>query len=407
MRPLISIVAPTLGRLELWKQALHSAILQDFTDFEIIAINSHPSDESAALIREIGNPRIRYIATSPSESRCNWDRGYREARGEYLLWLDDDNYLLPHALTTLARAINKTHADIVTGDHVHWYEATHPRRDLRNFLALPFPLFGHAIQKVDPKNYVRALFGMPKVGTGSRARFHFSETAIKKSRIDALMPMIGTIDFSATSPRMLQLVLLASTPNVVHIDSPICIVIQMGDSMAYRWADSMAREKRFATIYTRSPVTANTYINYVVENLLRAQELFPRDLAEFSVRWNLFFRTYARELSLLDAPLRTVVPAWRELAHAMAMKDVPVPPLFVFRRALRTFTIKALRQAHLYGYLVRARRSTVPSAKNTRVVRLGSRVRSISDCARELPAAVEKELGIPYDDFIGVRSANP
>ena len=139
--PRFSVIVTTLGRLSLLRHALSSVLSQNSGDFELILVNSHPSKDAEVLVASFSDARIRYITTTPSEAHLNWDVGYRASRGAYVLWLDDDNYLLPHALSRLAAGIVSHAPDIVTGDHIHWYEASHPRRDLRNQIVIPLPLF--------------------------------------------------------------------------------------------------------------------------------------------------------------------------------------------------------------------------------------------------------------------------
>lgn len=399
--PRFSVIVTTLGRLSLLRHALSSVLSQNSGDFELILVNSHPSKDAEVLVASFSDARIRYITTTPSEAHLNWDVGYRASRGAYVLWLDDDNYLLPHALSRLAAGIVSHAPDIVTGDHIHWYEASHPRRDLRNQIVIPLPLFSHAISVINGKNYIRALFGMPTMGPSSGARFHFSETAIKRERIDALMPTIGRIDFLGTNPRMMQLVLVASTDNIVHVNSPLCIVIQMGDSIAYRWAHKDARAKRPATVFTHSPVTADTYVNTVIESLLFAKEKFPHALAPFSINWSSVFSAYARELSLLDQHWSSINASWRELATAMKLKGVGIDRSFRVKNLLRSYGIKMLRTVHLYERALQVLRKKQPPSKTTRALALEDSVRTIEDCARALPNLVEKELGISYAAFAG------
>lgn len=403
MKPRFSIIVPTLGRLPLWKQALESVVAQDFKDFELIAIDSHPTQASAAIITAIDDPRIRYIPTSPAESRLNWDVGYRNSEGEYILWLDDDNYLLPHALSALATTVEQHRPDIVTGDHIHWYDAHHPIPTLRNRIAVPSRGFSHAAKQIEGANYIRSLFGMP-TGPLMRPRFHFSETAIQRLYFDRIIATTGPIDFTKASPRLFQLLLLASTHSVWFVETPIAIIIQMGDSMAYTWSQRRAREKRFASHYAHSPVSADTYINYVTENLLRAKEMSPRALAPFEVNWDRFFRTHAKELALVDTGWRQFVQSWIELAVSLRKLNRSDTSVIVFIAPwiAVAFAIKVLRDIRLYPMLRAVFSCTRVSAKKAKIVAVASYgIHSISDCAARLPQIVEKELGTTYAEFSG------
>ncbi len=391
MRPLFSIVVPTMGRLSLWKRALTSVLEQDFDDFEIIAVNSHHTPESGHLIASFKSPRILYLMPPQSDAPLNWDIGYRRARGKYILWLDDDNYLLPHALRTLAAVIAGHDPDIATGDHVHWYHPNYPEVHLRNAVSIPLPLFTGTVSPVNPAGYLASLFGMrePKA---PRARFHFTETAIRKEFLEKLLAETGPIDFRDSSPRYLQSVLLASG-SARYADSPIAIVIQMADSMAYRWSKKGARKIRFAVQHHLSPVSADTYINYVTDNLLRAKHSFPDIFSPYEVNWPSFYRTYARELIFLDQDLGDLIATWRELAKEVRRSEVSIQLLPSIGMAVGIFLLKRLG---LYGAaraLVKKR--TASSKKNSLVALAGRGVHTIRDCAREIPSILA-EMGARY-----------
>src|SRR5260370_24030114 len=94
-----STIVPTLGRASL-AQSVRSVLDQSFTagDFEVIVVNDSglplPAGDWQA------SPRVGQIATSgrcgPSAAR---NAGAALARGRYLHFLDDDDWLLPNALT--------------------------------------------------------------------------------------------------------------------------------------------------------------------------------------------------------------------------------------------------------------------------------------------------------------------
>ncbi|GEM_PF-4574963 len=409
MNPLFSIIAPTLGRLSLWKHALSSVLMQDFKNFELIAVNSHPSTESENLIASLKDARIRYITTSPAEARLNWDVGYRESSGKYILWLDDDNYLLPHALSKLAHIITGYEPEVATGNHIHWIASQHPAAHLRNKIVIPTPFFDHSIIKIDTTNYIRTLFGMSEIGVPTRGRFHFSETAVKREFIDHILKIIGHIDFANTSPRFLQLIFLASTQNAWYVDSPISIIIQMGDSMAYEWSHKEARARRFKSSHTLSPVIADTYINYVTENLLRAKQIFPSALSKFDINWKKFFLAHARELALSEQSWANLFRSMKEIIPAIR-KKMPVSDFKIYTSVFKYFVaammIKLLRALLLYSWFLKILKYRPTSSKKRRVIDIESYdVNNIEECAYLLPTIIEKELGMPYAKFSGNSAA--
>lgn len=401
MPPLFSIIAPTVGRVELWQHALRSIDEQDFDNFEIIAVNSRPSPEGKRLVESLVHRRVLYLTPEETKSRFNWDIGFRRASGKYILWLDDDNYLLPHALRTLASTITTHDPDIVTGDHVHWYDTSYPEERLRNSTSVPLPLFNHATQHIDPHDYLKPLFGIGSFRPGA-PRFHFSETAIRRAYADEMLKRAGRIDFTTTSPRFMQLIFLAFARHIWHVRSPIAIIIQMRDSMAFQWSKKEARKKRFASTFAFSPVSGNTYINYATENLLRAKHTFPAAFKELDVAWGTFFKDYARELSYLDQRWGDFFSTWGEWRAAARNKYISIS---FWRSILYAASIKLLKDMRLYGPVRRlVTPSTEPREHSALVSMEQYGVRTIAACADALPRAVEEQLNISYVEFTGATS---
>lgn len=382
MPPLFSIIAPTMGRLELWQHALRSAANQTFDDFEIVAVNSRHTPQSGELIASLGNTKVRYLTPDQKQGHLNWDIGYRAARGKYILWLDDDNYLLPDALRTLADIIAKHQPDLATGDHVHWYEPNFPEKNLRNMVRIPIPRFSGVQKSIRADYYLARLFGTTTTYAPERARFHFTETAVRREFLQQILAKTGPIDFTDASPRFLQLALLANAKTIWYTDTPIAIVIQMGDSMAYRWLKKEARKTRFAVRHRCSPVSADTYNNYTLDNMLRAKNLFPEAFSRYEVAWPLFFTTYARELVLLDQSSTDRWRSWNELRSAAHTHGVSVRLWPLILGSELAALLKLLR---IYPLIRALSKKQGGSNKPATHAYLNSEVHTIADAASALP----------------------
>ena len=95
-RPLFTIVMPTRNRGELLRNSLQTALNQSFTDYEIVVCDNNSVDNTAQVVRELAHPRLRYVKSEVSLSMPdNWEYAWGHARGEYIMYLcDDDAYLL-------------------------------------------------------------------------------------------------------------------------------------------------------------------------------------------------------------------------------------------------------------------------------------------------------------------------
>ncbi|TEY04546.1 glycosyltransferase family 2 protein [Campylobacter sp. US33a] len=119
MSVFLSVIIPTFNRANLLKKAIKSVQNQDFKDLEIIISDDHSKDESAKLVQELQkeDTRIRYVLNTKYKQGPNGNKnnGLDEARGEFVMILDDDDELLPYTLDILIEKL-KSGYDHVFGN---------------------------------------------------------------------------------------------------------------------------------------------------------------------------------------------------------------------------------------------------------------------------------------------------
>ena len=115
--PLISILTPSYNRANYIETAIISALEQDYPNFEIVIVDDGSSDNTAELVNNFDDPRIRFVAKEHSGAPATRNRCIEEAAGEYVLWLDSDDELLLGVLTHYANVLHQyPGTDIVYGD---------------------------------------------------------------------------------------------------------------------------------------------------------------------------------------------------------------------------------------------------------------------------------------------------
>ena len=99
---LISIVIPTLNRAHCLGTALDSLINQTYSQWECIIVDDGSNDNTEDLVKEyaINNPNIRFIKrTSEVKGAASCRNiGIKNSRSEFIIFLDSDDYLLPHCI---------------------------------------------------------------------------------------------------------------------------------------------------------------------------------------------------------------------------------------------------------------------------------------------------------------------
>jgi glycosyltransferase involved in cell wall biosynthesis len=99
------------------REALDSVVAQTFTDWEIILWDDRSTDDSASIVAEYQDPRIRYWL-SPEATPLGRARNsaIRKATGEWLAFLDQDDIWLPDKLQKqVALSEDEPRAGIIYG----------------------------------------------------------------------------------------------------------------------------------------------------------------------------------------------------------------------------------------------------------------------------------------------------
>lgn len=123
--PLVSVIIPTFNRKEMLREALNSARAQTGVETEIIVIDDGSTDGTEATIPN--DPCVRYFRqenAGPSSAR---NYGMRQARGEFLAFLDSDDLWGPDFLSECVAGLNETDAAFA---FANWRIVEHPGKTL-------------------------------------------------------------------------------------------------------------------------------------------------------------------------------------------------------------------------------------------------------------------------------------
>jgi glycosyltransferase involved in cell wall biosynthesis len=108
MAPFFSIVVPTFNRAELLLTAIQSVLAQSIDDWELIIVDNQSSDGTKEKIRQFSDSRIKLLTTqnygSISKSR---NFGIKAALGEWIAFLDSDDWWEPNKLEICLNIINE------------------------------------------------------------------------------------------------------------------------------------------------------------------------------------------------------------------------------------------------------------------------------------------------------------
>jgi len=96
--PLVSVVIPVYNVARYIEEAIHSVLQQTFTGFEIIVVDDASPDNSIELVNAINDSRIKIISQANRGLAGARNTGIRHAKGEFIAFLDSDDYWQPEKL---------------------------------------------------------------------------------------------------------------------------------------------------------------------------------------------------------------------------------------------------------------------------------------------------------------------
>lgn len=95
--PAVSVVIPAYNAAWCVGKAIDSVLAQDFQDFEVIVVNDGSTDDTAAVLAKYSD-NIRVVNQSNSGLSSARNSGIRESRGNFVAFLDADDWWLPGKL---------------------------------------------------------------------------------------------------------------------------------------------------------------------------------------------------------------------------------------------------------------------------------------------------------------------
>lgn len=117
---IISVIVPVYNQERYVKKCLNSILKQGITNMEVIVVNDGSTDDSLAIIQDIAAQDSRIVVINKTNEGVSFARrdGLKAAKGEYITFVDSDDYLPPHALKTLYDIILREGVDVVAGQFI-------------------------------------------------------------------------------------------------------------------------------------------------------------------------------------------------------------------------------------------------------------------------------------------------
>lgn len=126
----VSIIVPVYNAEEYLDRCIHSILDQEFPSFEVILVDDGSSDASPLICDRYSGTDARFLTVHQKNAGVSAARnaGLNLAQGEYVMFLDSDDALMPYALEEMFGHI--TDEDVVVGGYGIFIEGV-PSEDIR------------------------------------------------------------------------------------------------------------------------------------------------------------------------------------------------------------------------------------------------------------------------------------
>lgn len=123
MEPLISIIVPVYNASQFLPQCLNSILNQTYPNIEVICIDDGSTDDSSTILKKFQQDDSRIVLISQKNHGISYTRsiGLKAANGDYIMFVDSDDWIEPSTCADAIYTSETTNADIVFWSYLREY----------------------------------------------------------------------------------------------------------------------------------------------------------------------------------------------------------------------------------------------------------------------------------------------
>jgi len=300
--PTVSVIIPCLNAEATLAEAINSILAQTVAPLEILVIDDGSEDRSVAVAASFGS-QVRVLHNDIGGPGAARRIGVREARGEYIAFVDADDAVEPtkHEKQLAVLLRSGSHTLVHTGAWIFWSDNRCPPVERPGAEEAT----GHCLQTVFERN--------PVCGASTMLR---RSVILQLGNYDA--DLFGTEDFGMS-------LMAASCCEFVYLPEPLYRIRRHDSNLSSRpchmaymhWLAQQRFRERRPEAFARLP--AESVRQYMVEPVLRAVK---------EAHWRRDDKDYARLLKLAHR----LAPADPEIRRMWHKRWIPMGALRVWDR---------------------------------------------------------------------------
>jgi len=103
--PKFSVITVSFNHGEFIRQTIESVIAQQYPNFEHIVIDGGSTDDTISILKEY--PHIKWVSEPDRGQSDALNKGFAQATGDVIAWINSDDWYAPNAFHTVAQHIDK------------------------------------------------------------------------------------------------------------------------------------------------------------------------------------------------------------------------------------------------------------------------------------------------------------
>jgi glycosyltransferase involved in cell wall biosynthesis len=111
-KEIVSIVMAMHNTAQYVRDAIDSALRQDYPYFELLIVDDGSTDGGHEIVLQYSDPRLRLIRTENRGLSAARNRGVDESNGSFVTFLDSDDLLTPFSISSRLYALQQTGAEV-------------------------------------------------------------------------------------------------------------------------------------------------------------------------------------------------------------------------------------------------------------------------------------------------------
>ncbi|MFH0810738.1 MAG: glycosyltransferase family A protein [Pseudomonadota bacterium] len=121
MPPLVSIIIPTYNRASALKRAIAGVMDQTYPFWELLVVDDGSTDDTRTVLKQFSQV-VRYFYQDNAGAAAARNLGIRNSRGEYIAFLDSDDWWLPEKLGKQVQYLQAQEDNVaMIGCGAYWY----------------------------------------------------------------------------------------------------------------------------------------------------------------------------------------------------------------------------------------------------------------------------------------------